>query len=164
MIFPSYDAYLNFRHNAGDPESGGGLSASAIYRERDAIYPLRGSKCQVCGTIEYPPQRVCAKCHTKDQFDSIRLSDQRAVIYTRVLDYAAPVPGYDSPAVDLLIDWHVGGRANFALTDKRQKPEEVPMGMEVEMTFRKLRAAGGIHHYWWKAMPLRDTWVHEEEK
>jgi uncharacterized OB-fold protein len=163
MIFPSYDAYFNFRHQAADAESGGGLSASSIAREKEAIYPLRGTKCKVCGTIEYPPQRVCAKCHTKDQTDSIRLSDQRAIIYTRVLDYAAPVPGYDSPSVDLLIDWKIGGRANFALTDKRAKPEEVPMGMEVEMTFRKLRTAGGIHHYYWKAMPLRESWLVKEE-
>ena len=40
----------------------------------------------------------------------------------------------------------------------------VPLGMEVEMTFRKLRAGGGIHHYWWKAMPLRESWLQKEEK
>lgn len=163
MIFPSYDAYFDFRHQAGDPEAGGGLSASAIAREKAAIYPLRGSKCKVCATVQYPPQRVCTNCHTKDEFDSIRLSDKKAVIFTRVLDYAAPVPGFDSPSVDLLIDWEVGGRANFALTDKKSKPEDIPMGMEVEMTFRKLRAAGGIHHYFWKAMPLRESWIHKEE-
>ncbi len=163
MIFPSYDSYFLFRHQAGDPEAGGGLSASAIAREKEAIYPLHGSKCKVCATVQYPPQRICTNCHTKDEFDRIRLSDKKAVIFTRVLDYAAPVPGYDSPSVDLLIDWEVGGRANFALTDKKSKPEDIPMGMEVEMTFRKLRAAGGIHHYFWKAMPLRESWVHKEE-
>ncbi|MEE8419477.1 MAG: 3-oxoacyl-[acyl-carrier-protein] synthase III C-terminal domain-containing protein [Dehalococcoidales bacterium] len=163
MIFPSYDAYLLFHHQAGDPEADGGLSASAIAREKEAIYPLHGSKCKVCATIQYPPQRVCTNCRTKDEFDRIRLSDKKAVIFTRVLDYAAPVPGYDSPGVDLLIDWEGGGRANFALTDKKSKPEDIPMGMKVEMTFRKLRAAGGIHHYFWKAMPLRESWIHKEE-
>jgi len=32
------------------------------------------------------------------------------------------------------------------------------------MTFRKLLAGGGIHHYWWKAMPLRESWLEKEEK
>jgi 3-hydroxy-3-methylglutaryl CoA synthase len=165
MIFPSYEQYLGFHHQAmGGDEEGGGPSASAIARERESIYPLHGSKCLACGTVQYPPQRVCTKCHAKDNFESYRLSDKRAKIFTRVLDYSAPVPGYDSPAVDLLIDWECGGRANFALTDKKSRPEDVPMGMEVEMTFRLLRVGGGIHHYWWKAMPLRESWLEKEGK
>jgi hydroxymethylglutaryl-CoA synthase len=165
MIFPSYEQYFGFHHQAaGEPEEGGGPSASAIAREREAIYPLHGSKCRVCGTVQYPPQRVCTNCHTKDEFDSYRFSDKKAKIFTRVLDYSAPVPGYDLPAVDLLIDWECGGRANFALTDKKSRPEDVPMGMEVEMTFRLLRVGGGVHHYWWKAMPLRESWLEKEEK
>ncbi len=163
MIFPSYDQYLAFHHQAGNPEGFGGPSASAIAREVEEIYPLRGSKCRVCGTVEYPQQRVCTNCKAKDQYNSFRLSDKKAKIFTRVPDYAAPVPGYDSPSFDLLIDWECGGRANFALTDKKNRPEDVPMGMDVEMTFRKLRAGGGIHSYWWKAMPLRESWIQKEE-
>jgi uncharacterized OB-fold protein len=166
MIFPSYDQYLNFHHNAADPERGGGPSASAVARERESIYPFHGSKCRVCGTVQYPPQRVCTKCQTKDQMDPYRLSDKRAKIFTRVLDYAAPVPGYDAPAVDLLVDWEGGGRALMSMTDKAPAPAAMkdadkcaPIGMELEMTFRKLRTGGGIHHYYWKCMPLRESWV-----
>jgi hydroxymethylglutaryl-CoA synthase len=165
MIFPSYDAYFSFHHQTDrDPEGPGGPSASVIAREREAIYPLHGSQCRVCGTVQYPPQRVCTKCQAKDEYDSIRLSDKKARIFTRVLDYSAPVPPYDLPGVDLLIDWECGGRANFALTDKKPRLENVPMGMEVEMTFRKLLTAGGIHHYWWKAMPLRKSWLKKEKE
>jgi len=164
MIFPSYDAYFGFHHQAGDAEGGMGPAASIVFRERNAIYPLKGTKCRVCGTVQYPPQRVCTNCHTKDEMDEIRLSDKKAKIFTRVADYAAPVPPYDSPAFDLLIDWECGGRANFGLTDKKSRLEDIPMGMEVEMTFRKLLAGGGIHHYWWKAMPLRESWLEKEEK
>lgn len=163
MIFSSYDAYLGFHHQpVGDPEAGGGPSAPAIARERDAIYPLHGSKCRVCGTIQYPPQRICVNCHAKDDFEPFRLSDKRAKIFTRVWDYAAPVPAYDSPSVDLLIDWECGGRALMSMTDK--DASKVTMGMEVEMTFRKLRASGGIHNYFWKCMPLRESWLEKEKK
>ena len=33
--------------------------------------------------------------------------------------------------------------------------EEVKVGLEVEMAFRKIRDAGGIHDYWWKCQPVR---------
>jgi uncharacterized OB-fold protein len=96
--------------------------------------------------------------------ESFRLSDQRGVIYDRVCDYAAPVPGYESPAVNAYIDWNCGGRGNFQLTDKINTVEDVPIGMEVEMTFRNIINGGGIHHYWWKAIPVRETWIAKEEK
>jgi len=166
MVLPGYDVYLGFHHQArGNPEGGMGPAASVVAREVEAIYPLRGSKCQVCGTVQYPPQRVCTNCQAKDQMDSYRLSDKRAKVFTRVLDYAAPVPGYDSPSVNTMIDWEGGGRAIFEMTDRdNSSPENLPIGMEVEMTFRKLLAGGGIHHYWWKCMPLRETWLEKEEK
>jgi hypothetical protein len=101
--------------------------------------------------------------------ESYRLSDKRAKIFTRVLDYAAPVPGYDAPAVDLLVDWEGGGRALMSMTDKAPAPPAMkdadkcaPIGMDIEMTFRLLRTGGGIHHYYWKCMPLRESWVAPE--
>ena len=170
MIFGSYDQYLGFHHTSGDVEGGGGPSASAIARECESIYPFHGSKCQVCGTVQYPPQRVCTKCQTKDKMESYRLSDKKAKIFTRVLDYAAPVPGFDSPSVDLLVDWEGGGRALMAMTDKIPVPtvmkdadKAAPIGLELEMTFRKLRGGGGIHHYYWKCMPLRESFVVTEQ-
>ena len=164
MIFPSYQQYFGFHHQTRDTESGGGPAASVLAREVEQIYALRGTKCQVCGTVQYPPQRVCVKCQTKDQMESFRLSDQKGKIYTRVLDYAAGVPPYESPAVNFYLDWDCGGRANFQLTDKKPTIEDVPIGMEVEMTFRNIINGGGIHHYWWKAMPIRETWIAKEEK
>jgi uncharacterized OB-fold protein len=34
-------------------------------------------------------------------------------------------------------------------------PGEVKVGMEVEMTFRKIREVDGICDYWWKCRPIR---------
>jgi hydroxymethylglutaryl-CoA synthase len=164
MIFPNYQQSFGFHHQGRDAEGGGSPAASVLAREVEDIYALRGSKCKACGTIQYPPQRVCTKCQAKDQMESFRLSDQRGVIYDRVCDFAAPVPAYESPAVNMYIDWHCGGRANFQLTDKINTVEAVPIGMELEMTFRKLSAGGGIHSYWWKTMPIRESWIGKESK
>ena len=39
------------------------------------------------------------------------------------------------------------------ITDR--DPDKVKIGMPVEMTFRKLYTAEGIHNYYWKCMPIR---------
>jgi uncharacterized OB-fold protein len=41
------------------------------------------------------------------------------------------------------------------LTDVAE--DEVEIGGRVEMTFRRLFTADGIHNYFWKARPIRDT-------
>jgi hydroxymethylglutaryl-CoA synthase len=39
------------------------------------------------------------------------------------------------------------------MTDR--DPAAVTVGMPLEMTFRRLYSAGGIHNYWWKCQPVR---------
>ena len=56
---------------------GGPPSISARYRDRDEIDRLHGAKCQSCGLIQYPPQRICSKCHTQDQWEPVRLADKK---------------------------------------------------------------------------------------
>jgi uncharacterized OB-fold protein len=52
-----------------------------------------------------------------------------------------------------MIDFEGGGRSLFDLTDR--DPEDVKVGMEVEMTFRKVFVDRGISNYFWKARPIR---------
>ncbi len=158
MMLDNFDSYLSYRHQAfadAEPQLPFRPSASCIWRERDSIYRLYGSKCKTCGTIQYPPQRVCTKCRAKDNFDNIRLSDKKGNLFTYSLDIMAAVPRFDLPMVDAVIDFEGGGRGNFMMTDKN--PMEIKVGMEVEMTFRKLHTAQGIHNYYWKCMPVRDS-------
>jgi 3-hydroxy-3-methylglutaryl CoA synthase len=128
------------------------ISAPAIWRERDANLRLHGVKCQVCGTIQYPPQRVCTKCHAKDQFEPYRLSDKKAKIFTYSMDYIT-FPVLERPVVTTTIDFEGGGRMLCYLTDR--DPEEVKVGLPVEMSFRKIIFKDGIHNYFWKSVPLR---------
>ncbi|MDP2917467.1 MAG: OB-fold domain-containing protein, partial [Dehalococcoidia bacterium] len=126
-------------------------SASAIWRERDKNIRLHGVKCRQCGTVQYPPQRVCVKCHARDDFESYRFSDRRAKLFTYTLDCASPTP---EPPVGLaVIDFEGGGRMWVYLTDKDE--DEIEIGMPLEMSFRKLFTAEGVHNYYWKAVPVR---------
>jgi 3-hydroxy-3-methylglutaryl CoA synthase len=123
-------------------------------READWIFPLQGAKCKSCGTVQYPPQRVCTnpKCHAKDNFEPIRLSDKRAELYTYAMDYIAG--SVDVPLVISIINFEGGGRMLSQMTDR--VPDEVKVGMPLEMSFRKLRVVQGIHNYYWKPIPIRD--------
>lgn len=161
MIMRSYDEYLAYReYAASDPEKPGGASASIIHRERDAIYRLHGVKCRVCGTLQYPPQRVCTNCQTKDNFEPVRFSDKKGKVFTYTLKYGGGVPDFARPMVDTMVDFEGGGRAIFGMTDMDVK--DVKVGIDVEMSFRRLGTAGGIHNYTWRCMPTRDSWQVKE--
>lgn len=129
----------------------GGPSPAALYREQAEVLRFQGVKCNKCGTVQYPPQRVCTICHEKDNFTPQRLSDHKSKLFTYSMDYIAGTP--DVPLVISVIDFDIGGRAVLMMTDRDTK--EVKIDMPLELTFRKLRLAGGIHNYYWKSMPVR---------
>jgi hydroxymethylglutaryl-CoA synthase len=126
-------------------------SAPAMHRNCEQNLGFYGSKCLACGTPQFPIQRVCAQCKTKDQMEPYRFADRAATIVTYAADYLAATPA--PPLQAAVIDFVGGGRIISDLTDS--KPEELEIGMEVEMTFRRLYEAGGIHNYFWKARPKR---------
>jgi hydroxymethylglutaryl-CoA synthase len=153
-VITDYKKYLIWRGLLPQEETPGPVrffSAPAAWREREANLRLRGVKCQFCGTIQYPPQRVCTHCHTKDQFEPYRLSDKKAKIFTFAMDYVTPA--LDLPTVTTTIDFDGGGRMECYMTDR--EPEQVKCGLPVEMSFRKIIDKEGAHIYYWKTMPLR---------
>ncbi|HSW58357.1 MAG TPA: zinc ribbon domain-containing protein, partial [Dehalococcoidales bacterium] len=134
---PLIEDYLAFREFAvKDPDSGGSASASLIWREREAIYRLRGVRCRHCGTAQFPPQRVCTLCQSKDNFDSIRFSDKMGTVFTYTLKNGFDIPSFARPMVDTMVDFEGGGRAIFGMTDADVK--DIRIGMKVEMNFRTL--------------------------
>jgi len=126
-------------------------SASAIWRERRQIIRLHGVKCRQCGTVQYPPQRVCVNCHAKDNFKSYRFSDKKAKLFTYTADYTTPTP--NPPEVLAVINFEGGGRMWVYMTDSDES--EIEIGMPLEMTFRRLFTMEGIHNYFWKCTPVR---------
>ena len=152
----SYERYARFRELI-DSEAARRQSPSAsaplILRRRDDIYRLHGYRCLNCGKIQYPSQRVCISCQTKDNFESVRLADKNATLFTFTLDYLNADP--DPPSVMSVIDFDGGGRAFLMMTDRN--PAEVRIDQQVEMTFRRMYEAEGFTNYYWKCRPLRET-------
>lgn len=155
-ILPHYEMFLQWR-GFHHPDTGvrrpplQSPSAPALFREQDRNLRFYGVKCQNCGTVQYPPQRVCTRCGTKDNFEKVRLSDKKATLFTYSMDYIAGT--MDVPLVIGVVNFEGGGRAILTMTDR--DISEIKVGTPLEMSFRKLYSAGGIHNYYWKCIPLR---------
>ncbi|RMD84657.1 MAG: hydroxymethylglutaryl-CoA synthase family protein [Candidatus Dadabacteria bacterium] len=110
-----------------------------------------GSQCSACGTYHLPPQIVCVACRASGRMKPAPFADRRASIRTFTIDRLAYTP--QPPMVVAVIDFEGGGRFESELTDC--EPEKVEIGQQVEMTFRRLYTAQGVHNYFWKARPIR---------
>ena len=125
--------------------------APPSFRHEAWKFAFTGSRCQACDTRHLPPQRVCVKCQAIDRMAPERLADVPATIATFTIDRLAFSPS--PPMVAAVIDFEGGGRYQCELTDV--DPRAVSIGNRVEMTFRRLITAGGVHNYFWKARPIR---------
>jgi len=152
----SYERYARFRaliDSEAARRQPPSASAAVILRRRDDIYRLHGYRCLSCGKIQYPSQRVCISCQAKDNFESVRLANKNATLFTFTLDYLNADP--DPPSVMSVIDFEGGGRAYLMMTDRN--PGEVKIDQQLEMTFRRLYEAEGFTNYYWKCRPKRDA-------
>ncbi|HEV3364648.1 MAG TPA: OB-fold domain-containing protein [Acidimicrobiia bacterium] len=125
-------------------------TAPASHRGEAWKYAFSASRCQACGRRHLPPQRVCLECHAVDQMELERLADVPGTIATYTLDRLAF--SLHPPVVVAVVDFDGGGRFQCELTDV--DPSAVAIGQRVEMTFRRLFTADGVHNYFWKAKPV----------
>jgi uncharacterized OB-fold protein len=92
---------------------------------------------------------VCVECKAIDHMAEVPMADVPGTVATYTIDHLAFSPS--PPVVAAVVDFDGGGRFSCQLTDV--EPEAVAIGDRVEMTFRKIVTAGGVHNYFWKARP-----------
>ncbi len=117
-------------------------SASAAGRSRQWKFGFVGSQ-DDDGDVHLPPSP--GDDHARP------MADATGTIVTYTIDRMAYSPS--PPVVFAVVDFDGGGRLPVELTDV--DPDDVTIGGRVEMTFRKLFTADGIHNYFWKARPVR---------
>jgi 3-hydroxy-3-methylglutaryl CoA synthase len=136
------------------------VSIAGLHRDSKVALTMYGVKCKNCGTPQFSqggsygyftPLRVCVDCQAVDQMEPYKFSDKRAKIFTYTEDSLAD--SNDPPTTVTVADFIGGGRALFDMTDRGG--QEIKVGMEVEMTFRKLFVDRGFHQYFWKTRPIR---------
>jgi hydroxymethylglutaryl-CoA synthase len=130
-------------------------SAAAAERNTRWKYGFVGSR-DAHGFIHLPPARVSSEDGAVDDMAPVRMADTAGTIAAFTVDHLAYSPA--PPVVDAVVDFDGGGRTTLELTDVDRM--DVRAGDRVEMTFRRLYTAGGIHDYFWKARPLRPVGVY----
>jgi len=153
-VVGSYDQYLKARSlNATDWEAaaGPGLSATIHHRERDEDLALVGQKCNSCGAVQFPQQRVCETCFAKDDFERARLSDRVGKVVTYTFDFFFPTP---QPPTIVTVTEVDGARIHMQLVNTT--PEATKPGLPVEFELRRVHMAGGRPNYYWKATPAEE--------
>ncbi len=113
-------------------------------------FGFNASRCLMCGFLHLPPTRVCLRCKSVDQMEPDRLADVEGTVATFTIDYLAY--SLAPPMVGVVVDFDGGGRFRCELTDC--DPDAVAIGTRVQMTFRRLYSADGMHNYFWKARPI----------
>jgi 3-hydroxy-3-methylglutaryl CoA synthase len=126
-------------------------SSSAAHRRGEWKYGFVGSRDNTTGVVHMPPQRVGIKGGVTDDMSPAPMADVQGTVLTLTVDRLAYSPS--PPIVFAVVDFDGGGRMPVELTDC--DPDNVKIGVRVEMTFRRLFTADGIHNYFWKARPVR---------
>ena len=119
------------------------------YKKNNALY---GSKCTSCGTPQFPPQRVCARCGATDQMEPYRFYGKNAYIRTFTVDGLSL--SLDAPNILVVIEFEGGGKMMTYLVDCKQ--EDIYVNMPVALAYRQLYEANGVHTYFWKAVPKHE--------
>jgi uncharacterized OB-fold protein len=128
------------------------VAAPPSFRREEWKFGFVGSRCDACGTRHLPPARVCVNCNAVDQMTPERLADLAGSVATYTIDHLAF--SLSPPTVVAVVDFDGGGRFSCELTDV--DPATVAIGNRVEMTFRRINTAQGVHNYFWKARPAKD--------
>lgn len=127
------------------------ISAAVAGRTEEWKYAFVGSRDRSSGALHLPPARVSREGGAQDDMEPAPMADAIGTIATFTLDRIAYSPS--PPIAFAVVDFPGGGRLPIELTDVDAAALE--MGQRVELTFRRLYTADGLHNYFWKARHVR---------
>ncbi|AZI36856.2 hypothetical protein NT2_05_04590 [Caenibius tardaugens NBRC 16725] len=129
-----------------------GISATIHFRERAEDLRLQGQRCR-CGEPQFPKQRVCIRCGTKDAFAPEDFAERGASLVTYTLDAFFPSP--TPPTAVGIVQVDNGPRIYMQVAGlSKEGPQP---GMPLRFAFRRIHDAGQRPNYFWKALPERNA-------
>src|SRR5579884_25184 len=129
------------------------VSTPAAWRAEDWKFGFVGTRDRTSGAVHLPPSRVSMRGGAVDDMEALPMAYAVGTVVTYTVDRLAYSPS--PPIVFAVVDFDGGGRFPVELTDV--DAERIAIGDRVEMTFRRLFSADGIHDYFWKGRPLRSA-------
>ena len=128
------------------------LTTARYWRENPQRYRLEAGKCSGCGTVHFPPRRICKECHGRE-FETVTLPDEGKVVTYTVIRVAPSAFTDEAPYAVALVELTDGTRLMSQLVDC--EPEQIEMGMSVKIEFRRILEDGeaGMLAYGYKCVP-----------
>jgi 3-hydroxy-3-methylglutaryl CoA synthase/uncharacterized OB-fold protein len=127
------------------------VQSPPAWRAEEWKFAFVGSRDRSSGAVHLPPARISMRGGAVDDMEPVCLAGTQGTIATFTVDRIAYSPS--PPIVFAVVDFDGGGRYPVELTDV--DADALSIGDRVEMTFRRLYSADGIHDYFWKARPIR---------
>ena len=155
LMLDNYGKYIKFRELMEfehTPIIEPRTALPELWRHRNLYYRFHGVKCKKCGKVQVPVPKFCIYCQAEAEFlEEVPLSDKKGTLVTFSMDERAWVA--DPPNVLAAVALEGGGRFFSQITDR--DVNNLKVGMPMELTFRRIRDALGIHNYFWKCRPVR---------
>jgi hydroxymethylglutaryl-CoA synthase len=156
VMLENYGKYLTFRNlmpSEETPMTRPRTSLTAMWRDRNWVYRCHGHHCKQCGKTQFPLQKRCMYCQAEEKsLEEVPLADRKGVLFTYSMDERTAV--VDPPNVLAAVNLEGEVRIFSQMTDRDVK--NIRVGMPMEMTFRRIHDALGVHNYFWKCRPARD--------
>ena len=108
---------------------------AAYLRQEDGQPYLAGSKCRACGHVFVGDRKVCARCTSRDQMESIHLAET-GKLYVHTVVYRS-FPGVETPFIDAIVDLDDGAHLKGTLLGVEPDPSRIPFGLPVKVVYRQ---------------------------
>jgi uncharacterized protein len=120
------------------------------WRHIQQRYNLIGSKCSECGKVFFPKRVICPECRRRGKLEDIKLSGKGKIYTYSVINTPTDEFKTLAPYVVAIIELEEGTKITSQIVDC--DPEEIEIGDEVEVVFRKIRKEGkdGVISYGYK--------------
>ena len=125
---------------------------AAFWRKHEAITGFVGGRCRACGTLQFPPSRVCVECGAEDSQTPQRMSGLRGTVRSFTEDWLAFTP--NPPLIFGNVGFGDGANVMMEFTDV--SPGELEVGMPVALRFRikDFDHRRRFRRYFWKPAPV----------
>ena len=113
-------------------------------------YNLIGSKCVHCGEVFFPMRAICPKCRSRGKIEDIKFTGNGKIHSYSVIHTPTDEFKNISPYAVAIIELEEGAKITSQIVDCNV--ENIEIGQEVELVFRKIREEGseGVISYGYK--------------
>lgn len=128
------------------------MAVSRFWREIPYRYNIIGSRCGVCGTVDFPPRAICPHCRRKSigKMEDVPLSGAGTIVSYSIVH--EPLEGFEMqvPYPIAMIKLDEGPMLTAQIVNC--EPGEVKLGAKVKAVFRKIQeeSKSGVIYYGYK--------------